>query len=267
MDQTPKIALPLVPVSQGGGDLLHNDAIMRAQHHCFLTVKSRTTSAEPASPSPGDAYILPADASGDHWSGHGQLIALYESGWVEDVNTEYIIPKNGMTVYVEDEDVVLSRVRGYWVPWDYHIRKPEDTDVSTSTLTEDPHLSAVLKKNSEYVFKLCLFCNGDAAADWKGTMNTTTVAASPDFVFVIWSIGLSTFYVNNSASTRVIPMIGTTFPSQCVPVMIHGTIKTEDNNVRLFLEWARNSLSFTPSVVREGSWMAVQLASVEPPGA
>ena len=61
-------------------------------------VLDKDLTAPPSSPSNGDRYIVASGATGD-WSGHDGEIAWYENGvW-------YFIPKKeGMFVYVKDED-------------------------------------------------------------------------------------------------------------------------------------------------------------------
>ena len=58
---------------------------------------SATTSAQPASPSLGDAYIVPASPSGDDWASQAKTVATYTArGWI------FRQPFVGMVVYVED---------------------------------------------------------------------------------------------------------------------------------------------------------------------
>lgn len=61
------------------------------------SVKSRSITAPPASPSFGDAYLVPTGASGA-WALHPRNIAVWTArGWV------YVPPRVGQLVFVEDE--------------------------------------------------------------------------------------------------------------------------------------------------------------------
>ncbi len=60
---------------------------------------SATTSAQPATPSLGDTYIVPVAPSGDDWASHADEIATFTArGWL------FRQPFIGMLVYVSDED-------------------------------------------------------------------------------------------------------------------------------------------------------------------
>lgn len=263
MDESPNLELPLVPIGQAGGHILHNEAANRVERFSFLSVKSRTVSAQPANPENGDAYILPVGATGDDWSGGGQSIAIFYEGWVENDSGQFLLPVNGMTVYVEDEDLFLTRVRGYWIPWDEHIVKPSDTARSTETLAADPHLTVSLKKNTTYVFQLLLFVTGGAVGDFKGSMEFGSLGASPSFVYCMFvPAGGGTQAVRISADVADFAMVGTTFPGQAVSIGIRGSIVVDANNGDFYLQWARDHASVSPTTVRAGSFMTVNLAAV-----
>lgn len=62
-------------------------------------VKSATVTAQPASPTNGDTYIIPTGATGAGWSANIGKLARYSSAitaW------EYYTPKKGWWTYVED---------------------------------------------------------------------------------------------------------------------------------------------------------------------
>lgn len=83
------------------------DALVQAH------VKSRTTTAQPASPADGDCYIIPSGAIGAAWSGQTNKIGRYTSvtpGW------EFYTPKKGWRANVEDEGLPYSYSGSYWLP-------------------------------------------------------------------------------------------------------------------------------------------------------
>lgn len=72
------------------GELIVRDAALSA-----------TTTAQPASPTLGDTYIVPAAPSGDDWASEAKTVATYTArGWI--FRTAF----TGMIVYVADEDVL-----------------------------------------------------------------------------------------------------------------------------------------------------------------
>lgn len=74
----------------------HNDGLNKISAFANLHVISRTTTAPPAA-ADGDAYIIPASATGD-WSGIavGTIAVWRTSAW------DYVTPFNGMRAYVSD---------------------------------------------------------------------------------------------------------------------------------------------------------------------
>lgn len=74
------------------------------------SVRSRTVAAPPASPPSGERYIVPADATGD-WGGHEPAIAMYRDGaWT------YLVPDEGVTCWVNDEDALVAFDGLVWGP-------------------------------------------------------------------------------------------------------------------------------------------------------
>lgn len=75
-----------------------------------LSVKSRATTAPPASPPDGDRYLVPPSATGA-WSGRANQIAVrVASAW------EFHAPKVGWLAYVEDEQVLSAYKPAGWSP-------------------------------------------------------------------------------------------------------------------------------------------------------
>ena len=73
------------------------------------TVDDDDLTAPPGGESIGDAYLLPAAPTGA-WSAYGKHVAAYtQRGWV------YIAPRNGMIVYVSDEDIYRRYNGTAWV--------------------------------------------------------------------------------------------------------------------------------------------------------
>lgn len=72
---------------------------------------SATTSAQPASPSLGDTYIIPAAPSGTDWATQAKTVAMFTArGWL------FRQPRVGMIVYVIDSDSFYRYTdAGVWV--------------------------------------------------------------------------------------------------------------------------------------------------------
>lgn len=75
------------------------------------SVLDKDTTAQPASPSIGDAYLIPAAATGVAWAGHDDDIGIFTArGWL------FIGPNVGRSIYVEDEEGYYHyTAAGAWV--------------------------------------------------------------------------------------------------------------------------------------------------------
>ena len=69
MDASPRFSLAYLQGQQAQKHVTVNEALRRLDALVSLSVKSRTTSAEPASPMEGDAYIITASPTGAAWGG------------------------------------------------------------------------------------------------------------------------------------------------------------------------------------------------------
>src|SRR5688572_22200002 len=79
MDQTPRLSLPFIMPSQAQKHITHNEAIQALDALVQPAVESRTITAPPATPLAGDAYLVPAGATGA-WAGHADENAAWQSG-------------------------------------------------------------------------------------------------------------------------------------------------------------------------------------------
>ncbi len=100
MEQSPRLSLSYVMPSQAQKHVTVNESFRRLDALTQMSVVSRSEPAEPASPSEGDAYILPSGASGDAWSAYSEHdIAVFQDGaWAR------IAPGEGFRAWVSDDD-------------------------------------------------------------------------------------------------------------------------------------------------------------------
>ena len=88
-----------------------NNKIELAKHNIEpqASVKNRTTTTPPSSPTAGDRYIIPSGATGD-WSSHVNSIVEYDGAtW------QYYTPAVGWTCYVDDEQKMYAWNGTAWV--------------------------------------------------------------------------------------------------------------------------------------------------------
>lgn len=108
MSTTPKLALPYIATGgQADPEIDHNTALNIVDTLLSRGIRSRNLTAPPAA-SEGDAYIPRATATGD-WAGQeGKVAVFWSNAW------EFYNPQPGWTLYVEDENVCITRKGTAW---------------------------------------------------------------------------------------------------------------------------------------------------------
>ncbi len=79
------IQLPYLAVGQAQKHVTVNETLRKLDAIIQLSVVSATVSAEPATPTDGDVYIIPSGKSGAHWSAFANWsLGYYRDGaWVD----------------------------------------------------------------------------------------------------------------------------------------------------------------------------------------
>ena len=109
-DATPRLGLPYVAAGQAQKHITVNEAFSRLDGLVQTGATSRTVAAQPASPSDGALYILPAASTGAAWTGMpaGALMRFEAGAWTR------LYPAAGAQAYVADEGVVLVHDGADW---------------------------------------------------------------------------------------------------------------------------------------------------------
>lgn len=110
MEQSPRLSLSYVAPSQAQKHVTVNESFRRLDALVQAVAASRTTTAEPASPAEGDAYIIPASATGAAWSAfdEGDVAAYQDGAWAQ------IPPFEGLRVWVADADEFMIHDGAQW---------------------------------------------------------------------------------------------------------------------------------------------------------
>ena len=110
MDHTPRLTLPFIMPNQAQKHITHNEAIQALDALVQPTVESRALATPPLTPLAGEAWIVPAGATGA-WSGHAGEIAAFQSGaW------SFLDPAPGWQVYDRSDKTQLVFDAGAWTP-------------------------------------------------------------------------------------------------------------------------------------------------------
>lgn len=110
MSQSTRLGLPYLAAAQAQKHVTVNESLLRLDALLQLSARSATTSAQPAAPSDGDIYLLPAGKTGAAWS----AMADGAIGYYRDGAWEELTPQIGWRCYVEDEAALYARNAGVW---------------------------------------------------------------------------------------------------------------------------------------------------------
>ncbi|BBF79880.1 DUF2793 domain-containing protein [Asticcacaulis excentricus] len=111
LQNTPALGLPLLQAGQAQKHITFNESLWRLDALIQARVKSRAVATQPATPQEGDAYILPAGASGVAWDDFDAGdFAVYQGGYWDLLS----LPE-GALVHVADEGGFVVRVTSGWV--------------------------------------------------------------------------------------------------------------------------------------------------------
>lgn len=108
MATTNHLGITLVEQSQAQKEVTVNQAITRLDAILNTGAKSRTTNTPPGSPATGDLYIVGGTPTGA-WSGQAGKLAYYDQAW------QFITPNEGISLWVNDEDLIYSYNSSAWV--------------------------------------------------------------------------------------------------------------------------------------------------------
>ena len=85
MSQSPRLKLSYILPQQAQKHVSANESFRRLDALVQLSVKSAALAAEPPAPAEGDAYIVPAGATGASWSAFaaGVVAAFQDGQWLD----------------------------------------------------------------------------------------------------------------------------------------------------------------------------------------
>jgi hypothetical protein len=106
---TDRLSLPLLAAGQAQKELTHNESLALIDSLIRPTVVATTLTVAPASPAPGQCWIIASGATGA-WAGRdGALAAWTAGGW------RFVAPFEGMQVWSIAEGTVLRRAGAAWL--------------------------------------------------------------------------------------------------------------------------------------------------------
>jgi hypothetical protein len=109
MDNTPRLDLPFIMGGQALKHITHNEALARLDALVQPVVQSATLTEPPTAPLPGEAWLVPIDATGA-WSGHaGEIAAWQDTAW------RFLDPAEGWQVFDRQSGTLRIFAGTQWV--------------------------------------------------------------------------------------------------------------------------------------------------------
>ena len=107
--QTARLSLPLLAAAQAQKEMVINEALTRADATIAPVVVAVAPASIPASPSPGQCWVVGPSPSGA-WAGQANALAMWtEGGW------RFIIPFEGMSAWSVADTVTIRFASGNWL--------------------------------------------------------------------------------------------------------------------------------------------------------
>lgn len=107
--ETDRLSLPLLAAGQAQKDIVHNEALLRLDMACQASIQSADLATPPASPAPGDCWIVGAAPTGP-WTGRADAIAGWTlNGW------RFVAPGAGWRAWVLDRAHMMRFDGASWV--------------------------------------------------------------------------------------------------------------------------------------------------------
>lgn len=203
MTTTSHIGITLVEQAQAQKEVTVNEALVRIDALLNSGAKSRTTTTPPGSPASGDLYIVAASATGD-WAGQDGKITYFDQIW------RFIVPNEGMLLWVNDEDTSYVYNGSSWILQDGYIVRSRVVTASGSVSITTVDYLVIINKTSGAATAVSLPSSPAIGRifiikDGKGDATTQYIRGSIDDVAkpsasltinsieqTVWSVGFST---------------------------------------------------------------------------
>lgn len=166
MATTNNLGITLVEQSQSQKEVTVNDAVKLIDAILNTGVIDKDLTTPPGSPATGDVYI-PATGATGAWAGKDNQIAWYDASW------RFLVPKEGLTLWVKDEDKLYSYSGTAWVSTIEALSTPQFARIGLGTA---PHATHIIN-----LFGPSALINGSAGFFLQ--MNKANAAQNLEFIF------------------------------------------------------------------------------------
>lgn len=113
MSQSSRLGLPYLAAAQAQKHVTVNESLLRLDALVQLSAVSASVAAQPASPTDGDIYILPAGKTGAQWGAMANgALAYYRDGVWEE-----LAPREGFAARVNDTNEMAVYTGASWLSY------------------------------------------------------------------------------------------------------------------------------------------------------
>jgi Protein of unknown function (DUF2793) len=106
---TSRYGLPMLASGQAQKETTHNEALLLLDALAHPTIESRSQTAPPISPQPGQIWLIAVASTGEWLDKAGQLALWSNGGW------RYIVPKTGMILWSKADGVFIHYNGTIWL--------------------------------------------------------------------------------------------------------------------------------------------------------
>jgi hypothetical protein len=166
MTTTDHLGITLVEQSQSQKEVTVNTALAMLDAMLNTGIVDKDLTAPPGSPVSGNLYIVASGATGA-WAGKDNQVAWYNGAW------KFIVPAEGLTFWVRDEDKLYSWNGTAWVSTMEALTTPQFSRIGLGTA---PHATHIIN-----LFGPSALINGSAGFFLQ--MNKANAAQNLEFIF------------------------------------------------------------------------------------
>jgi len=171
MDETANLSLAYIMPQQAQKFVTHNMALRDLDSLVQLSVLDRDLTAPPATPAPGDRYLVAAGATGS-WAGRDGAMAAWQDGlWL------FYVPRPGWRSWIADEEILVAWTGSAWISTSESINPAPMIGVLT---TADTTNRLAVKSNA------VLLSHDDVTpgtGDIRAVLNKSATAKTASFLF------------------------------------------------------------------------------------
>ena len=177
LSPSPLLGITALEAEQASAHVTVNEGTVALEAFAQLSVKSRTTAAQPGSPANGDRYLLTGSPTGAQWSTQANKLAVYVgTAW------KFFTPKEGMFSWIDDEDLFMRYTGAAWVDVAASSFIPRTATILNPTNAENVFLFRADRAMTIRKIVAVIAGSGSPSKTWSLRKNSDVSAAGTEVV-------------------------------------------------------------------------------------